>query len=174
MAKPIVEITDSFKILKDKINEISTNVGDPSVLDTTVKVDIVSAVNELETVVRGSATNYDLWTTADNLRDAVNEFYTELYDSGISFTGLSAINFYDGIEELRTELGDHTGLGTTNKTSAVAAINELESAVRGNLTNYTLTTGAGNLIAAVNEHETDLYTSTTFSILKLKWILGVK
>lgn len=175
MTQPIVNITDSFKIFKDKVNQISTNLGDPALLGTDNQLVLVDAINEIETIIRGGVSNYTLDTISDTIIAAINEHETELYVSGSSFTGLSGVSFTAAIEELRVELGDHTLLATDVTTDAVSAINELESAIRGNLLNYTLATTATNIVDAINEHEDDLYTSTTgsFDGLTSKHFKGV-
>ena len=163
MTQPIVNITDSFKIFKDKVNEISTNLGDPALLGTNNQLVLVDAVNEIETIIRGGVSNYTLDTVANTIIAAINEHETELYVSGSSFTGLAGVSFTAAIEELRVELGNHADLATNVTTDAVSAINELESAIRGTLTNYSLDTTANDIVNAINEHEDDLYTSTTGS-----------
>ena len=156
MAQPIVDITDSFKIFKDKVNEISTNLGDPALLNTDNKSVLVTAVSELETAIRGANLDYTLHTSSQAVISAINEIHAELYDSGATFTGLAGSHFTAAIEELRVELGNHTTLATDVKTDAVNAINELETAIRGSLSNYSLSTTATNIVAAINEHETDI------------------
>ena len=119
-----------------------------------IKVDstsLVDAVNELQDDV-GVVEN--LSTGSKILTNAVNEHETDLYGTGnASFTGLSSTGFQDAIEEVRAELGAHTSLGTTHTATAVGAINELETAIRGSAGNYTIGTDANDLVAAVNEIE---------------------
>ena len=58
MARPITQITDTFKVLRDNLNTISNNVGDPDLLTTTTRnsqrsdsSDVVSAANfDLDTL----------------------------------------------------------------------------------------------------------------------------
>jgi hypothetical protein len=69
MARPITALTDSFKILRDNLNTISNNVGDPDLLTTTSRAltegntnvaqrsdssDVVSALNELDSDLHGA------------------------------------------------------------------------------------------------------------------------
>jgi len=119
-----------------------------------IKVDstsLVDAVNELQDDV-GVVEN--LSTGSKVLTNAVNEHETDLYGTGnASFSGLSSTGFQDAIEELRTELGAHTSLGTTVTSNVVGAVNELETAVRGSAGNYTIGTDANDLVAAINEIE---------------------
>ena len=156
----------------------------PSAASDDIKIfsmDVVAAINELQDDV---GVTENLATAANDLVLSINEHETDLYGTtNVSFTGLSSGGFQDAIEELRAELGDHndinnatgyssttavtgiqeiqgdigdiTGLGTTVKSTLVGSINEIETAVRGTLGNYTLTTQqtAHGLIGAVNEIE---------------------
>ena len=116
--------------------------------------DIVKAINELQDDV-GITEN--LTTGSSNLVDAINEHETDLYGTGnVSFSGLSSTGFQDAVEELRTELGNHSSLGTDITSNVVGAVNEIETAVRGSTANYTLNTTANDLVGAINEHEVDI------------------
>ena len=132
-------------------------------MGTTNVNSIVDAIAELETAARGANNNYALTTTAQNFRDAIREHEGDI--GNMTFTGLSATDISAALRELRTELGNHTTLTTDVTSNIVDAINELELAVRGQLTNYTLNTTADELVGAINEHETDLYgtSNVTFS-----------
>ena len=55
MARPFVKLSDSFKILRDKLNTVSYNVGDPDDLNTYGDSDVVQAINEIERVFDASA-----------------------------------------------------------------------------------------------------------------------
>ena len=55
MARPFTRLSDSFKILRDNLNTVSYNVGDPDDLNTYNDSDVVSAINEIETVFDASA-----------------------------------------------------------------------------------------------------------------------
>ena len=69
---------------------------------------------------------------------------------------IDASNAIDAINEVQDDVGDITSLGTTNKSDVVSSINEIETAVRGSAGNYTLSTAANDLVAAINEHEVDI------------------
>ena len=69
---------------------------------------------------------------------------------------IDANNAIDAINEVQDDIGDITSLGTTNKSDIVSSINEIETAIRANANNYTLNTAANDLVAAINEHETDI------------------
>ena len=45
--KPIVRLTDSFKIFADKFNILTNNVGDPLFLNTHNDSDVVTTINEI-------------------------------------------------------------------------------------------------------------------------------
>ena len=54
MARPFTRLSDSFKILRDNLNTVSYNVGDPDDLTTTGDSDVVQAINEIERVFDAS------------------------------------------------------------------------------------------------------------------------
>ena len=88
-------------------------------------------------------------TSASTVSTAIAEHEGQI--GNMTLTGLSATDLSAALRELRVELGNHASLGTNVTTSAVVAINELETAIRGSASNYTLTTAASNLVAAINE-----------------------
>ena len=55
MAKPIVNLVDSFRLFADKFNVLSNNVGNPSDLNTYQDSDLVTALNEIEAAFDASA-----------------------------------------------------------------------------------------------------------------------
>jgi len=143
------DIDAGHGILIELITGASTS--DVVIVDSTSLVD---AVNELQDDV-GIVEN--LSTGAKVLTLAVNEHETDLYGTGnVVFSGLSSTGFQDAIEELRTELGAHTSLGTDVTSNVVGALNEIETAVRGTTSNYTLNTTANDLVGSINEHEVDI------------------
>ena len=148
------DIDAGHGILIELITGASAN--DVVIVDSTSLVD---AVNELQDDV-GIVEN--LSTGAKVLTLAVNEHETDLFGTGnVIFSGLSSTGFQDAIEEVRTELGLHTDLGTGHTATAVGAINELETAIRGSGSNYTLGTDASNIVAAINELETGIRGGTS-------------
>jgi len=162
-------IATSDNTITTALNQLHSEVGDLSLnLSAT---DLTDAVNELEADLFNAegGTKRTLGSLLTNdktsIVDAINELHSELFvdGTGVAFTGLSADYFKEAIEELRTELGDHTALGTNTTTDAVSAINELETGIRGtnsNLVSTILTTTANDLAAAVNEHDAELGTIT--------------
>lgn len=177
-----ISITTTAQTIKGAINELDSDLGPRAhtTLSTTAK-NISEAINELDaelgtitavamgtsaSTVGGAISELEveidtlntfveptqsLNTTAITLADAINEHESDIGD--MIFTGLSATNISDALEELRTELGDHTALNTT-ATTAVTAINEHET----DIGTMSLNTTATNLTAAINEHESDIGT----------------
>ena len=101
MPKQVVNLNDTVSLFRDKVNIISTDVGWRGDLTTTVKTDIVGAINELEVEVNTlqvQVTQLDsdtgalqigdlslLHTTAkDNLVNAINELDNRI-DSDADF-----------------------------------------------------------------------------------------
>jgi len=117
---------DEYKVFfgsaVDAILELQDDIGEITLLDTNDKTDVVTSINELETAIRGGNTALvvdDLGSTsspsahpsmtANNLIDAVLEHEVDLYGTS----------------------GSLASLDTNDKTTFVAAINELETAIRG-------------------------------------------
>ena len=67
MARPYTLLTDSFKILRDNLNTVSYNVGDPVNLLTHGDSDVVMAINEIERVFDASAGEI-LYPTGNSLQ----------------------------------------------------------------------------------------------------------
>jgi len=114
------------------LNELLVKIGDLTNLNTTIKTNLVSAVNEVNTALTDG-----LQAVADDLGDKNNLTTT------VKSTFVAAINELDG------EIGDLTTLTTTVKTAIVAAINELDGEV-GVLSSLT-TTNKTAIVAAINE-----------------------
>ena len=105
------------------INEVQDDVGDITTLGTTDKSDVVTAINEIETAVRGSAANYTLGTTATDLVAAVNELETAARAANGNYTLTTSVpDFRSAINEHDAELGTITAgaMGTTASTVSTA------------------------------------------------------
>ena len=114
----------------------------------------IRALNELADDI---GTIESLTTTATNLVAGVNELDAEIGNT-TEFSSVSATNntVSTAIQKLHTEIGDITAIDAlvTNNTSLVEALNELQGDI-GNKSSLT-TAAKGSLVAAVNEHDTDL------------------
>lgn len=55
MSRPFTNLSDSFKILRDNLNTVSYNIGDPASLTTYGDSDVVQAINEIENVFDASS-----------------------------------------------------------------------------------------------------------------------
>jgi len=161
----ITSIDSGSNTITGALNQLHTEVGDLAL--HTTSTDLTEAINELEEdLFNGEGgtkrTRASLLTTdKTSIVDSINELHSELFvnGTGVSFTGLSADFFKEAIEELRTELGNHTVLDTNVTTDAVSAINELENVLRDDTTQrtgYVMGTNANNVVAAINEIETVL------------------
>ena len=141
-----VIVVDSTSLV-DAVNELQDDVGVVENL-TTSAGSLTLAVNEHDAEL-GTITSGAMGTSASTVSTAIAEHEGQI--GNMSLTGLSATDLSAALRELRVELGNHASLGTNVTTSAVVAINELETAIRGSASNYTLTTAASNLVAAINE-----------------------
>ena len=115
--------------------------------------DIVDAVNELQDDI-GTVENLQSRYSTKEVVTALNQIDTHLYDSGVSFTGLSANDFKAGINELRAELGNHNDINNATgytATTAVTGITEIQGDI-GDVTGLN-TTHDTTLVGAINEIE---------------------
>ena len=139
----------------DAVNEVQDDIGDITALGTSSTTDLVTAINELETGIRGTSTNLvatDLTTTANDLVGSVNELDAEIGNVGDidTATGYSATSVVTGITELQSHLGTKGDLLTSTDTDLVVAINEVHNDA---LASVKLTSGS----------EQTLNTDATFS-----------
>lgn len=114
MAKPTLSLTDTIAAFQSNFNIVSRNVGDPSLLLTTEDSDIVGAINELHTAVNLLDSNLGL---------SIEQTLAEV-DSDINDVILSISSLRDSIDN--TLVGHLADLNTTDKTTVVDAINELD------------------------------------------------
>ena len=115
--------------------------------------DIVDAVNELQDDI-GTVENLQARYSTKEVVTALNQIDTHLYDSGVSFTGLSANDFKAGINELRAELGNHNDIDNATgytATTAVTGITEIQGDI-GDVTGLN-TVHQSTLVGAINEIE---------------------
>jgi fibronectin-binding autotransporter adhesin len=115
--------------------------------------DIVDAVNELQDDI-GTVENLQSRYSTKEVVTALNQIDTHLYDSGVSFTGLSANDFKAGINELRAELGNHNDINNATgytATTAVTGITEIQGDI-GDVTGLN-TVHQSTLVGAINEIE---------------------
>ena len=156
--------SDITTALKNTYDDIYVS-GNVTGLNTSA-THLVGAINELEqdlfNAEGGSKRTRSSLLTSDktSIVDAINELHTELYTSGVSFTGLSATNFKAGINELRAELGDVTTINDAtgySATNASAGIVEIQGDI-GDVDDLTLE--AGTIVGALNEIESIFDAST--------------
>ena len=139
----------------DAVNEVQDDIGDITALGTSSTTDLVTAINELETGIRGTSSNLvatDLTTTANDLVAGINELDAEIGNVGDidAATGYSATSVVTGITELQSHLGTKGNLLTSTATDLVVAINEVHNDA---LASVKLTSGS----------EQTLNTDATFS-----------
>ena len=153
-----------------QINHIKAEIG-TATLGTTAADDIASAINELETNIRGTLNNY---TIDDNLNaeatyvrnngiiDALNDLTTYIGNTAIGGIG-AATTITSAVNKMHAELGDPDSLnanptslnvGTTDGTggfrnttgaseaTVVSALTELRQALLGNTANLAAVTNA--------------------------------
>ena len=126
-------------------NATSANLNTPnSTLNTDSTGGIVGAINELELRARGNNTNYNLGTTAQNFRDAINELNGEIGNIS-TFSGLAS-DVSAALVQLHTEIGDvsASNMGTT-ASNVTSAIFELEQEIDTLNTNHLNKNTAANV-----------------------------
>jgi len=141
MARPITQLTDTFKVFRDNVNTISNNVGDPTSLTTTQDSDLVTALNELDSDLHGSG--------GGSVRTGLTPVsYAEssIVDSGL----VGAVNDIDAL------IGDSGSVLPTTAQTLVYAIKEIDEdihGVGGGSAVTDLDTEAGTIVGAINEIE---------------------
>ena len=161
MARTTVYLTDNIAQVKDKLNDISYDIGDLSLMSTSGNdSDVVQAINSLDSDL---GTRSTLTTTALNAIAAINEHETDI---GSMSLNTAASDLTDAINEHDAELGTVTAaaMGTTASTVG-GAIAELEAEIDTLNTKVepaqALTTTATTLSDAVNELDAELGTIST-------------
>ena len=140
---------------------VDTTIGDLTDLETTVKTDVVAAINSLLTDISaliGDLTELET-TDKDSVVDAINELVGLISTINTNIGTLSQLDttaktsIVAAINEVVGYCGDLDNLNTTTKTSLVAALNEVLLTLvntTGDLDNLH-TTNKTNLVAAINE-----------------------
>ena len=141
MARPITALTDSFKILRDNLNTISNNVGDPDLLTTTTRAgdlgntnvdqrsdssDVVSALNELDSDLHGPGGG-DVKNDLNYLSYAINR----VRDSGMT-GAINAIDAYIGGDSDTLHVEANTIRDAINEIEAVFDASTLKINAGGN------------------------------------------
>jgi hypothetical protein len=137
VSQAISSANDAFVRIKDQadaVNGLLIDVGDKTSLTTSVKTDLVSAINEIFTRFNDG---FLISNITGNLVD-------------LTTTNKSTI--VAAVNEVNGYVGDVDVLLTVAKTSVVAAINEIVSGSSGvgNLVNLS-TTDKSSVVAAINE-----------------------
>jgi len=143
------------------ITELQGDVGKIEDIGTNSQADLVTAITELEKVIRDDSTarsNYDLDSNSHNILSAINEIIGVLKSDNSARTNYgfntTAHNVIDAINEHEAQIGNHTGFHSISATDNTIskALEQLHTEV-GTLS---LNTTANNLTAAINEHESDI------------------
>ena len=150
----------SADFFKEAIEELRTELGNHAVLDTNVTTDAVSAINELENVLRDDTTQrtgYVMGTNANNVITAINEIENVLRGANSNYTlNTAAQNVRDAINEHEQQIGNMVfGTGgpvdAANSTDLSAAVRVLDAEIGD--TSYTdadLTTAIKNIQDDIN------------------------
>lgn len=126
-------VTDTFSQMVTDVNTISLDLGAAGLLLTTEDSDVVAAINEHDSAIRGNTTTLvknTLTTTSKNLLGAINELDSDVGDRPHTTLTTTAKTLTGGINELDSDIGarPHTTLNTTAKT-LTGAINEINTAI---------------------------------------------
>ena len=170
----ITDIQDTFTTLVSNLNTVSLDLGATGRLNTNEDSDAVAAINELEVAIRGSSNQLvsaKITTTATNLVAGINELDSDIGARPHTTLTTDAKTLTGAILELESELYNAEGgnkrglsdLGTNDQTCIVDAINELETAIRGDVSNLVennLNTTKKHLTGAINELDAELGTIT--------------
>ena len=171
-----LSVNDDIKViatdLVTAINEVQDDIGTVENLNTT-SADLVTAINEHEAdlfnVEGGTKRTLANLKTADktSILDSINEIYDDIHTTNSVTLGTDANYLVGGVNELETAVRgnlNNYNLETTNQTDGViGAVNELEAALRGNNNNYTVTAG-GNIRDGLNAVYADIHTAGSVTL----------
>ena len=167
----------SADFFKEAIEELRTELGNHAVLDTNVTTDAVSAINELENVLRDDTTQrtgYVMGTNANNIIAAINEIETVLRGANANYTLTTAAqNVRDAIIEHESQIGNMVfGTGgpvdAANSTDLSGAVRVLDAEIGD--TSYT----GADLTTAIKNTQDDILVSGSLTTLNTtnKFIQG--
>jgi hypothetical protein len=171
-----LSVNDDIKViatdLVTAINELQDDIGTVENLNTTA-TDLQAAINEHEAdlfnVEGGSKRTLANLKTADktSILDSINEIYDDIHTAGSVTLGTNANYLVGGVNELETavrgNLSNYT-LGTTNTSDGViGAVNELEAALRGANSDYNVTAG-NNIRDGLNAVYADIHTAGSVTL----------
>lgn len=171
-----LSVNDDIKViatdLVTAINELQGDIGTVENL-TTSATDLQSAINEHEAdlfnVEGGTKRTLANLKTADktSILDSINEIYDDIHTTNSVTLGTDANYLVGGVNELETAVRgnlNNYNLGTTNQTDGViGAVNELEAALRGSNNNYTVTAGT-NIRDGLNAVYADIHTDGSVTL----------
>ena len=167
----------SADFFKEAVEELRTELGNHAVLDTNVTTDAVSAINELENVLRDDTTQrtgYVMGTDANNIIAAINEIEAVLRDTNTDYTlNTSAQNVRDALNEHEQQIGNMlfaTGgpVDAANSTDLSGAVRVLDAEIGD--TSYT----GADLTTAIKNTQDDILIAGSLTTLNTtnKFIQG--
>jgi hypothetical protein len=167
----------SADFFKEAVEELRTELGNHAVLDTNVNTDAVSAINELENVLRDDTTQrtgYVMGTDANNIVAAINEIETVLRGTNANYTiNTAAQNVRDALNEHESQIGNMVfGTGgpvdAANSTDLSGAVRVLDAEIGD--TSYT----GADLTTAIKNTQDDILVAGSLTTLNTdaKFIQG--
>ena len=167
----------SADFFKEAVEELRTELGNHAVLDTNVTTDAVSAINELENVLRDDTTQrtgYVMGTNANNIIAAINEIETVLRGTNTDYTiNTAAQNVRDALNEHEQQIGNMlfaTGgpVDAANSTDLSGAVRVLDAEIGD--TSYT----GADLTTAIKNTQDDILIAGSLTTLNTtnKFIQG--
>lgn len=167
----------SADFFKEAVEELRTELGNHAVLDTNVTTDAVSAINELENVLRDDTTQrtgYVMGTNANNIIAAINEIETVLRGSNSNYSiNTAAQNVRDALNEHEQQIGNMlfaTGgpVDAANSTDLSGAVRVLDAEIGD--TSYT----GADLTTAIKNTQDDILIAGSLTTLNTtnKFIQG--
>ena len=137
MARTYVNLTDTVSAFKNKVNEISYDVGDITLMSTSGgDSDVVQAINSLDSDIGGIS---NLTTTdKSSIKSAINELDAEIGAATLTTSASTlkgAINEHETqINNLDSDIGTRGSLTTDADQNIVVAINEVDANASSALT----------------------------------------
>jgi hypothetical protein len=129
MAITTVNLSDTFRVFVQKVNTLSTNLGDIQTIFS--DSDVVKTLNALKVITDnldsdiGLPTSNLTTTNASNIINAINELDSDI-GALANLTTLVKSSIVDAINELDSDVGNISTMTVDDKSSIVAAVNDLD------------------------------------------------
>ena len=168
----LIGVAAASNTIVGQINRIKAEIG-TAALGTTAAGDIASAINELETNIRGGLGNYTIdnnlnteatYVRTNGIIDALNDLTTYIGNTAIGGIGAET-TITSAVNKMHAELGDTDSLNVVPTTLNVGTTDGVGGfrITTGSSTDATVVSGGRADIVSVDEHSSLLLTDSARS-----------